>query len=66
MKCPFKFNAKTLDGDGDLPGNEAGCQCEESKCEFWIAVMYTTELVIVSGCAIRLNAMKDSKGMIVV
>ena len=61
--CPLKFNAKTLDEEGSV--FKSDCQCEKDECELWTD-MYTTETVRVSGCAIRMNAMKNSDGLIVV
>jgi len=71
MRCPFKFSGTprpefiTLEGKAKEDYILSFCQCDGSKCEFW-TTMYTTELVQVSGCAIRMIAMKNSEGNIVV
>mgnify|MGYP005646895425 CR=1 FL=1 len=31
--CPFKFNANTLDFDGNIYSN--ACLCEKEYCELW-------------------------------
>jgi hypothetical protein len=48
MLCPLKFNAKTLDADGEIKENQ--CSCEKEKCGWW-ATTYMGKYV--SGCAVR-------------
>lgn len=62
--CPLKFNSRTLNIGGKI--SKKSCKCEGSGCELWIDTTYTTETVRIEGCAIKLNAMKNSDGLIAV
>jgi hypothetical protein len=63
--CPLKFNSNTLSIAGKICENQ--CKCEESKCELWINRMCSTEnMTVEGGCAIRLKALTNSEGLIVV
>lgn len=63
MMCPILSSQFQLANLKTVDTFWVGCQ--EDECKWWIR-MYTTEGSPTYGCAINLNAMKNSDGRIVV
>ena len=60
--CPLKFNGNIRRyGCCDTDS----CQCEETKCAWWIQT-YTIEDLPINCCAIEAIAMKNSDGKYIV